>query len=752
MRLDLQQFARAFRSEAVLHHCLATLLNKMPGNEAVTITHSTQEYGKDLIFYSHDGVGDLILNACVVKNAKITGSADSKGARNVLFQVEQALDTPFVSSAGETQNVARVYVVSPYDCSPETMHSIAGKLKQRSGQIAFLCGRRLLEKFAKWWPEFLIFEAALLSTYVSTLQTGLDHDHSVAFLLARHDLAQGDNKILSEIYVRQDFTKHFCTIILLVPVLDILNFNQLLHHKHFDEVARSLELAASLLGNAQAWESGDYDTARKYSSELTALVHSLKAQRTREKNRDTVSASVDAAYTIPLLSEASKAIECLKQRVSRANSFALSNPMMPAMASSEEFLNYCRVHELVTALPHCFLVETSIQFATPIRSDLLDSIHGPLLITAPMGFGKTSFCKWSVLADVKKLASGESRTIPVYVPMHQLSTVLITNYREMFFRTGELRDLIDRAKKDKRQIRLYLDGLDEVTTTEQQQKLMALAETMSGNLLNVQVIVTSRDYVTGPSLRWLARVNLAMLNDSQVDELIANWLGGDFEAVADFKKQMTQSRPLKPLMNIPLLATLIVAVYRRRKSLPDNKVKLYEIFTELMCGEWDLIKNIRRESNFSSKVKMSILTRLAGVLHHAGKIEATEKDLKEATSTLYTTNNSQSLIDECLGDGLLIRTMTGFAFSHLSFQEFLAAKDLADPLEGLPTQILIRFLKGDDRWREVLSFYVALSNRPNEVAVWLKNQRWRDQSYRIAFLLKCLAESSPNWVDAQSYL
>ena len=69
------------------------------------------------------------------------------------------------------------------------------------------------------------------------------------------------------------------------------------------------------------------------------------------------------------------------------------------------------------------------------------------------------------------------------------------------------------------------------------------------------------------------------------------------------------------LMRVPLLGTLIIAVFRKMQSLPANKVKLYEIFVDLMCGGWDVAKNVRRDTKFGSNAKLSILTRLAGHLH-----------------------------------------------------------------------------------------------------------------------------------------
>lgn len=72
-------------------------------------------------------------------------------------------------------------------------------------------------------------------------------------------------------------------------------------------------------------------------------------------------------------------------------------------------------------------------------------------------------------------------------------------------------------------------------------------------------------------------------------------------------------------------------------------------------------------------------------------------------------------------DGLLVPTASVLSFPHLSFQEFLAAKDLIELTPDRANQRLDAFLKGDDWWREVLVFYVSFHDKPNEMEEWIKS-------------------------------
>src|SRR5437588_700369 len=98
MTPQLQAFIAHFADEEELRSAIEGLLSKQEELVGVRNLHGRDEAGKDLIFYAPAGLGRLRLNACVVKLGKITGSAsDAKsGARNVLIQCDQALDTPVI--------------------------------------------------------------------------------------------------------------------------------------------------------------------------------------------------------------------------------------------------------------------------------------------------------------------------------------------------------------------------------------------------------------------------------------------------------------------------------------------------------------------------------------------------------------------------------------------------------------------------------------------------------------------------------
>jgi hypothetical protein len=731
--------------------------------------------GKISFFYSKDAVGTTVLNACVVKKDRISGSvSDNDGARNVLFQVEQALDTAHINGHGEGESVSKVFIISPRDCSPVTMNAIKGKLQQRANQAAFLCGGALLEQFALHWSEFLAFESSFLGSYVSSLQHSFEQEDPIRFLGSQQSLFAGVNKSLGSVYVRQNFKLDLYELEILADIPEVDVLREPISLDGLKAFVENLRFIAALMKNPQSLESGDPAEAEDLAASLSQFAKDLINdwdERWSIHERDSNIAGKSAMprslarvqLTLPTLEpqrhgmvNLKKTFSALSERLIGANAFVqAARKVRPSerQLHSSGYIDYCRVADLMRVHPMAFR-RVGKPHAVVLSEELLDKVLKPIFITAPAGHGKTSLCKWNTLHDVERLADKSSSISPIYVALHRLSTTTVETCEEAFFRSGEVKELVSRAQKNRKQVRLYLDGLDEVSTVEQQVRLMSLARELSEKYLFVQVIVTGRDYLAAVGLRWLSRIHLAELTDAQVESLIDNWLDGDDSLRIEFQEQLAKTPTLRPLMRIPLLGTLVIAVFKRMRALPENKLKLYEAFTELMCGGWDLAKNVRRDTRFGSSTKLSVLTRLAGLLQISGRRDAQVENLKAAIDQTARTFNEkwQELLDEILEDGLLVRTPSNtFIFSHLSFQEYLAATELNDPQGNRSTQALKDFLRGDDRWREVIAFYLGIVKRPDETEGWMRKtaeqlaEKGADITSRYDFLLEQLAIAWPGW-------
>jgi hypothetical protein len=252
---------------------------------------------------------------------------------------------------------------------------------------------------------------------------------------------------------------------------------------------------------------------------------------------------------------------------------------------------------------------------------------------------------------------------------------------------------------------------------------MELVRTAAGAHPDTSVVVTARDHVMGPWIGWIPRIKILPLDDGQIRELTLKWLDDDTDRVRQFEMKSLLAPGVREIMATPLLASLVLAFYKKFDALPESITQLYEMIIDLYCGGWDLVKGVRRGSYFNGKDKRDILTRFAGMLHLIGRKYGTETELANAISAtkLESRIEVEKLKESLIADSLLVRSGDKFMFSHLSFQEFLCAKDLFDPSGDRPTQALIDFLAGNDWWKEALRFYVRLNPHPEEVRAWIKD-------------------------------
>jgi len=244
----------------------------------------------------------------------------------------------------------------------------------------------------------------------------------------------------------------------------------------------------------------------------------------------------------------------------------------------------------------------------------------------------------------------------------------------------------------------------------------------SGVSSKTQIVMTARDHVSGPWLSWLRRLEIQPFGEDQVRQLADKWLDGDASKVSTFYEKLRLVPSLASLMKVPLLGTLILAVYKHgHEGLPENRTRLYEMFVRLLAGGWDAAKDVNRGSKFGSQTKLAVLSHLAGSLHTAKKRDGSASEVKLALQQRVPglQNELGQVLSELIVDGLLVPSGSTLSFPHLSFQEFLAAKDLVELKSDRANNRLDSFLKGDDWWREVLAFYVSFHDKPGQIEQWI---------------------------------
>jgi hypothetical protein len=734
-----------FDNEYLLQQAIAGLLSKMPHVTGVQILQGAQEYGKDIIFYVPGGLSERILVACVVKNTKLTGkAATDSGARTVLIQAQQAFDTAYVSGSGTDEWVQRVYVVTPYPIDPSASLSIQGALKERRGQIEFIGGPKLFDLFRKYWPDFVADEADAISRYIADAKDKFEQSHPISEVATLYQLGTVDKKTTS-IHVPQNLARTIASftpgdgVDRLIPNLDISWKRRDLNNA----VASLLRLDSTLTDIAKwgFWDQSEahnfHQSAVEQCKELSTEWTNAIAKKYKLRLDAVAKLSPDATTNFSKRSSLYESLANLKSKANLALGTGVDELTTAArqilrggrtsadLLLDQRFLQLCNLTDLASSLPAGFLEEERRRTWT-FDSQEITSIRF-LLIVGAAGYGKTSFCRWSFLSDAEQLNCGASDRMPVYIALHKIGVNPPKNFDELYaFAVGRSGLIESGDAVNINKVRLYLDGLDEIADDKIRETVVTVARQGIDSYPQLQMVLTSRSYVQGPWLTWLPRLSLSGFTDEQIERFIREWLQGREEEIGRFKSQLKKTPALADLMEVPLIATLIMLVFRQTGRLPESRPRVYEVFIELMCEGWNLAKGLLRTSRFGLRVKKAVLSKIAVDTHRRKSRVFDESIIRQGIKSCVSVSvckNWTELRDELLEDGLINRSGINFEFSHLSFQEFLAAKAvLGEPTHALLTQALRDYLRGDDWWYESLRFYVGLSESPRQTYNWIVNE------------------------------
>lgn len=739
--------ARRFQNEALLQQAVASLLARIPGITDVQILQGTQEYGKDVVFRTSGPLGEVLHCACVVKNNRLTGKVGTRGSLRAVFdQIEQALDTPFIDAYGEDRRVHHVYVISPEDITQNALASVQAKLGLRSGQVIFKCGASLFEMFKRFWPEFLAEESAVLAAYASRLEEAGRSATALSLLAVEYALGPVP-EVTRQIYVEPSFkreVRHYA----LDWGVDWL-FDNHWPKTRAPHLERVFLHVIEFLSHCDTWplpgwaHSDQLGTVREIVDRCIATLRKHAAAAARNPTKASVldkSERTELAGHFESLSPELRDLRDVAADALRKHSRLLEryspsrNPL-----SDPVFQNLCLVDDCLRAYPGP-AIKTLGHKTIALGKNLHRQYDGTLVIEGGPGTGKTSFCRWHALSDASALVANEASTLPIYVPLHELSSSRAGTFEELFLsRIGRSVLIPDHiASRSGIRRRMYLDGLDEVADPDKRATLIQIIRDETTRKPHCQVVFTVRDYVREKSLAWAPRVTLSGLDDQEIMQLALLWLDGDREAAAAFGRQIESSPVLMGVARVPLLTTVMILVFKQTGRVPENRARLYSVFVGLLCGGWDLAKGIVRPSQFSVEFKLRLLMTVGSKLHASRMREFDESWFARAARALI--NSPAPVLNELVSDGIISRTGNMFEFSHLSFQEYFAAREmLGDPSGRERHRVLVRYLDGDLWWREVLMFYIGLSQNPEALVKWINGAM--DRTSRASDQGKTLIES-----------
>ncbi len=200
------------------------------------------------------------------------------------------------------------------------------------------------------------------------------------------------------------------------------------------------------------------------------------------------------------------------------------------------------------------------------------------------------------------------------------------------------------------------------------------------------------DLLLRESKKWATIRYVAPFNDNQIKQFSHNWYYQHKKIEEERKRKANdliesvhKHESIVRLARIPNLLTLIALIHRIKAQLPHGRAILYEQIADAYLHSIDEFRGIK-ELGYSVTKKKRCLARVAFEMQRK-QIELVEKEtviqwiadaLAEDSDQKDTRKAAEQFIDY-IGrrSGLLLpRGESRYAFVHLSFQEFFAAKYL----------------------------------------------------------------------------
>ncbi len=363
-----------------------------------------------------------------------------------------------------------------------------------------------------------------------------------------------------------------------------------------------------------------------------------------------------------------------------------------------------------------------------------------VLIGAPGG-GKSTFFEWLQLklANAEEvLVLGDQQAIPLLLRVRQLDVKNLPSGAELIEHATLSKDRatlmpwgwIDRQMGNGR-VLFMLDGLDETEPELRDRFLIPWLLEMCRRYPQCRYLVSSRPvgYPAG-TLRSLefAECDLADFEEPQIKEYTRHWCTAVRLARNEIEEEARREgvrdgesivsgfggHPyIRNLARNPLMLSAICLVnYFEGGELPKDRAVLYKLCVEGLLHHWDQRRGIRSEFTFDEKLRACREVALAMQADDRAEYESAK--VASVFEQVLGGRAAKLLEHVRYRTGLLLERRPGiFAFAHLTFQEYLAARAV---LEGSLLSIAIdRLIRdhNDGRWKEVIALYCGMAPSPS---------------------------------------
>jgi predicted NACHT family NTPase len=364
--------------------------------------------------------------------------------------------------------------------------------------------------------------------------------------------------------------------------------------------------------------------------------------------------------------------------------------------------------------------------------------YSKLMLLGKPGAGKTTLLKYTAL----KCSQGDifSDLVPIFVTLRQYagaeSQPLLLDYISQDLcaynigNEANVKQLLQQGRAI-----LFLDGLDEVRENDLRRVLEDL-RSFSEQFYTNRFVITSRLGSQEYIFEKFTEVEVANFQPLQISQFAQRWFLNNSRHIELFLRKVEDNRPIQELATNPLLLTLLCLVFDEFGDFPTNRSELYREGLDVLLKKWDAKRNIERHQiykNLSMQRKEDLLAQVACTTFYQGDYFFRQVDL-ESYITEYIRNLPKANTDEEAlqldseaiiraiesQHGLFVERAKGiYSFSHLTFHEYLAARELVYN-GNQDTLILLASKITDPRWHDILRLAVGMMRSADELLILMK--------------------------------
>ena len=376
-----------------------------------------------------------------------------------------------------------------------------------------------------------------------------------------------------------------------------------------------------------------------------------------------------------------------------------------------------------------------------------------LLVLGQPGFGKTTFLKY--LAIQCNEGRFQPEKIPIFIELQRfakkvrkLDKFSLINYVSQQINRFVSEQQIESMLSEGRFL-ILLDGLDEVKKDERNKVIEELDDFFESYNKN-QFIITCRLEAQEYKFQNFSEVELAGFNPRQIEIFSQQWFGSADKALNReyilsktnrFIEELErpENQRIYELAKTPLLLNLLCWVFRAKESFLSKRSELYKEALDLLLCKWDEFdkKNLIRQEvvSLSLSDKINLLKQIAFITFKRNEYVFEQDRVQELIGEYLENLNDITTIREKLrldGEavlksieaqhGLLVKQAWGvYSFSHLTFQEYLTAREFASSRQQQGLEKLVSHLT-DSRWREVFLLVSEMTTPADELLRLMKKK------------------------------